>query len=175
MLLLVVQCLAMQANAEAIKPVGAKAELKLIDGVNDIKAGDMVIRIIKGYVGTLTASGFDTYTVFVLPKKNGDQWLQVTTPDSKAIGYNLRTYESGDSNIQSISFYKDGGQLFAIQAAKEGLSAPDINLKKTNVEIRVLKFNQNWDVPMFDPEGTMHTKSRYMDASEAVAHEFFLH
>ncbi len=175
LLLLSAQLVVTQAMAVTIKPVSATIELKLVDGVNDVRVGDMVVRIIKAYVSTLTASSFYTYTIFVLPKKNETQWLLVTAPLPNDVGYNLREYETGDSNIQSIYFYKDGDQLFAVQASKEGLSAPAINLKKTGVEIKIFKFNHNWDIPMFDPEGVMHTKSRYMNASDAVAHEFFLH
>jgi hypothetical protein len=166
-------CLSMPAWAENVTPVPAKAELKLVDGANDIKTGDMALRIVKAFVPNLTASSFYTYTVFVLPEKNETQWSLVTNPSTGGMSYNFREYESGDSNTQSISFYKSGDKLYAVQATKEGMPAPDINLKKADVKIRVYKFNQDGDVPMFNAVGTMQTKARYMDASEALHKEFF--
>lgn len=46
-------------------------------------------------------------------------------------------------------------------------------MKKTDVKIRVFQFNQNWDVPMFDDAGEMKSKSRYLNANEALRKEFF--
>lgn len=166
-------CLALPAQGENLAPVPAKAELKLVDGTNDIKTGDMVVRIVKAFVSNMTASSFNTYTLFVLPEKKETQWLLITNPSTGGIAYNFREYESGDSNIQSVAFFKNGDKLFAVQATKEGLPLPDLNLKKADVKIQVFKFNQDGDVPMFTPAGTMKAKARYMDASEALQKEFF--
>lgn len=172
-LLLAGAALALPLHAAPSKAGSAQAAVKLKDGATDVKVGDMTVRIIRGFAGNLTASGFSTYTVYVLPSKPGERWLHVTTPAEKGIGYNFRSYETGDANIQSIAFYKKGDALYAVQAAKVGLPAPQINLASTEVEFRTYKFNQDWDVPMFDDEATTRSKGKYTDAAGALAKEFF--
>jgi hypothetical protein len=162
------------AWAAGIGPVPAKAELKLKDGINDVKTGDMTVRIVKAYVSTLTASSHDIYTVYILPEKNATQWLLVTNPSGDGNEFNFWNSESGDSNRKSVTFYKDGDELYAVMAEKEALQVPANNLKKTDVKIRVFQFNQNWDVPMFNDAGEMKSKSRYMNASDALRKEFFV-
>jgi len=108
------------AWAAAVGPVPAKAELKLKDGINDIKTGDMVVRIVKAYVSDLTAHSHHVYTVYILPEKNETQWLLVTNPGGDGNEFNFWNSETGDSNRKSVSFYKDGDTLFAVQAEKEG-------------------------------------------------------
>jgi hypothetical protein len=154
------------------KPAPDSAPLQLKDGPNDIKVGDMTVRIIKAFVSNGTASSFDTYTLFVLPGKADEPWRQVTVPSNTGIGYNFRNYETGDSNIQSISFFQQGGQLFAVEAAKAG-QVPQVNLSKAGIDFQIFKFNQNWDIPKFDPEGVMHAKGKYMDAGDALTKEFY--
>lgn len=161
------------ATAATSYAIPAKAELQLKYGNNEVKTGDMVLQIVKSYVGTLTASGFDTYTAFVLPDKGTDRWLLVTTPADRGIGYNFHNVESGDANLQAISFYKDGNQLFAVAAERENAGTPAGRLKKAGVTFRVYKFNGDWDVPQFDPDGTMRAKQQYQDASEALKKEFY--
>ncbi|MYN20307.1 hypothetical protein GTP81_26555 [Rugamonas sp. FT107W] len=161
-------------HAAPVRPVSAQAELRLKYGSNEVKAGDMVLHIVRGFVGNLSASGFDTFTVYVLPEKAEEPWLLVTAPAPKGIGFNLRNYETADANIQSISFYKDGGQLYAVEAVRNNVSGPGANLKKAGVDFHVYKFNQDWDVPMFNEEAVMHAKSQYQDASEALKKEFYL-
>lgn len=154
-------------------PVAAKAELKLQYGSNEVKAGTMVVHIVKAFVGNLSASGFDTYTVFVLPEKAGEPWLLVTSPVDKGIGFNLRNYETADANVQSVSFYKDGAQLYAVEAVRDNVASPAATLKKAGVEFRVFKFNQDWDVPKFDADGVVHSKLQYQDAADALKKEFY--
>jgi len=166
--------LAMPAWAANIGPVPAKAELKLKDGINDIKCGDLVVRIVKAFVSNATASSHDIYTVYIMPGKNETQWLLVTNPTGDGNEFNFWNSETGDSNRQAIAFYKDGDNVFAVQAEKEGLSQPGINTKKTEIKIRVFEFNQNGDVPMFNTAGEMKTKARYMNAGEALRKEFFV-
>lgn len=161
------------AQAASTYAIPAKAELKLQYGSNEVKAGAMVLHIIKGFVGNLSASGFDTYTVFVLPEKADEPWLLVTAPAAKGIGFNLRNYETADANVQSVSFYKDGTQLYAVEAVRDNATAAGASLKKAGVEFRVYKFNQDWDVPKFDADGVMHSKLQYQDASEALKKEFY--
>lgn len=167
-------CMTSPAWAATVGPVPAKTELKLRDGINDIKTGDMVVRIVKGYISTATASSHDIYTVYILPEKNETQWLLVTNPSGDGYDVTFSNSESGDSNRRAITFYKDNDGLYAVQAEKEGLREPANNMKKTNVKIRVFQFNQNWDVPMFNNAGEMKSKARYMDAGEALQKEFFI-
>jgi hypothetical protein len=164
-----------EAQGASAYAIPAKDELKLKYGSNEVRAGTMVLHIIKGFVGNLSASGFDTYTIFVLPEKTEDPWLLVTAPAIKGIGFNLRNYETADANIQSISFYKAGAQLYAVEALRESTQAPGAGLKKAGVEFHVYKFNQDWDVPKFDPDGVMHSKLQYQDASDALKKEFYSH
>ncbi|WP_156397912.1 hypothetical protein [Duganella sp. Root336D2] len=167
-------CITVPAWAATVNPVAAKTELKLKDGVNDIKTGDMVVRIVKSYVSTATASSHNVYTVFILPEKNETQWLLVTNSAMDGDDFNFSNSESGDSNRRAVTFYKTSEGLFAVQAEKEGLGEPANNMKKTSVKIRVFQFNQNWDVPMFNGTGEMKSKARYMDASDALQKEFFI-
>jgi hypothetical protein len=162
------------AAGAAGKPVSAKAEVKLNHGANDVRLGTMRLRIIRAFLSNMTASSFDTYTVYLLPEKPGDPWLQVTLPSDKGIGYNLRSYESGDANVQAVSFYWEDGKLYAMLAARGGEDRADANLKKVAVEFRVFKFNENWDVPMFVPDAVTHSRARYNDASDALKQEFFM-
>lgn len=161
------------ATAATSYAVPAKAELRLKYGHSEVKTGDMVLQIVKSHVGTLTASGFDTYTLFVLPEKATDRWLLVTTPADKGIGYNFHDAESADANVQAISFYKDGNGLFAVAAERDNAATPAGRLKKAGVTFRVYRFNGDWDVPQFDPDGTMRAKQQYQDASEALKKEFY--
>lgn len=161
------------ATAATSYAIPARAELQLKYGNNEVKTGDMVLQIVKSHVGTLTASGFDTYTGFVLPDKAMDRWLLVRTPADKGIGYNFHNAESGDANLQAISFYKDGNRLFAVVAERDNAGTPAGHLKKAGVTFRVYQFNGDWDVPQFDPDGTMRAKQQYQNASEALKKEFY--
>jgi hypothetical protein len=166
--------LAGAAGAATINPVPSGSQLKLAEGYTDVKAGDMTLRIVKARVGSLDAGAFDTFTVYVLPRKASEPWLQATVPGQKGLGYNLRSYETADANVQSIAFYQQGGQLYAVQAARASGGA-DVNLAKARVDIKVFKFNRDWDVPKFDNEGAMTTKGSYHDAADALPGEFFTH
>lgn len=166
--------LGMPAWAGNIGPVAAKAELKLKDGINDIKSGDLVVRIVKAYVSNATATSHEIYTVFIMPGKNETQWLLVTNPSGDGDEFNFWNSENGDSNRQAIAFYKEGDDIFAVQAEKEGVSPSGADLKKTDIKIRVFQFNQNGDVPMFNTAGEFKPKSRYMNAREALRKEFFV-
>lgn len=167
-------CLLMPAWAAAVDTAPASAVMKLKDGINDIKTGDMVVRIVKAYVSTMTATSHDIYTVYILPEKKDTQWLLVTNPSGDGNEFNFWNSESGDSNRKAVEFYKQGDSLYAVLAEKEGLQTAGVNTKKTDVKIQVFQFNQNWDVPMFTKAGEIKTKSRYMNASEALKKEFFV-
>jgi hypothetical protein len=161
------------ATASTVYPVPAKAEIDLKYGDNKIKVGDMVLNIVKSFVGTLTASGFDTYTTFVLPDKSSERWMMVTTPADKAIGYNFRDAETGDANVRATSFYKNGNHLFVVAAERDSLATPVSRAKKGAVVFRIYKFNGDWDVPQFDPDGMIRAKQSYQDAAEALNKEFY--
>jgi hypothetical protein len=161
------------AAAATFYAIPAKAEIQLKYGRNEVKTGDMVLHIVKSFVGTLTASGFDTYTTFVLPDKTSERWLLVTTPVDKGIGYNFRNYETGDATLRAISFYMVAGQLFAVAAERDKAPTTASRMKKGGVEFQVYKFNRDWDVPRFDPDGTMRATEQYQDADEALNKEFY--
>jgi hypothetical protein len=161
------------ATAATTYAVPAKAEIKLNYGNNEVKAGDMVLQIVKSFVGTLTASGFDTFTTFVLPDKKSERWLLVTAPADMGIGYNFRNYETGDANMRAVSFFKERGQLFAVAAERDSASTTEDRAKKGGVMFHVYKFNGDWDVPQFDPDGSMRAKQQYQDADEALKKEFY--
>jgi hypothetical protein len=165
---------ALPAGVAFGKAVRAQAEVKLDYGLTEIRVGTMALHIVRAYVSNMTASSFDTFTIYLGPEKSGDPWQQVTVPTAKDIGFNLQNYESGDANIQTIAFYKENGQLYAVQATREGGDGPEANLKKARVEFRVYRFNQDWDVPMFVPGAVSHSKVRYQDAIDALKQEFFL-
>lgn len=148
-------------------------ELKLAYGPNEIKAGSLVLRIVRAQVGTLSASDFDTYTVYLMPEKTGEPWLHVTTPASKGIGYNLRNYETGDANTQAVSFYRNDNRIYAVQATKVGPEADANGSVKTLFDFNVYIFNNNEEVPMFNTESATRSKNRYVDAREALQREFF--
>lgn len=159
--------------AAAPGPTAARTEVKVAYGVNDVKLDKMSLRIVRGMVGNGTASSFDTYTVYVLPLKAGDPWMQVTSSTPDGLGYNLRNYESGDANTQAVGFYVAGGHLYAVQASKVGPEADARGARKTPFDFDILRFNENGDIPMFDSDGTARSKGRYVDGTEALEREFF--
>jgi hypothetical protein len=163
---------ALPSGVAFAKPA-ARTEIKLKYGINDVHAGKMVLRIVRAFVSNLTANSFDTYTVYLLPEKAGESWLQVTVPAPNGIGYNLRTYEAADANIEAVSFYKEGDQVYSVRAARVSKDMAELNLEKSKVVFHVSKFNQDGDVPMFGPEKISPAKARYQDASDALEQEFF--
>lgn len=160
------------AGAPLVFP-SQQAEVKLAYGSNDVKAGPLTLRIMRAQVGTLSASDFDTYTVYLVPANASEPWLHVTMPASKGIGYQLRNYETADANTQAIAFYRTGNRLYAVQASKVGPQADASGSARTAFDIKVFVFNDNDEVPMFDDDGGMRTKQHYVDAREALQHEFF--
>jgi hypothetical protein len=165
---------ALTPPATSIKRPSQRAEVKLVYGLNDVKVRVTVLRIVRGRIGTLSASDFDTYTIYLVPDNKDDPWLHVTVPATKGIGYTLRDYETGDANTQATAFYRDGKRLYAVQASKVGAEADANGALKTPFEIKVFVFNDNDEVPMLDNSGVMRTKRVYVDAREALQHEFFL-
>lgn len=161
------------AAAAAPGQTSARTQVKLAYGVNDVKLDKMSLRIVRGVVGNGTASSFDTYTVYVLPVKAGDPWMQVTSSTPDGLAYNLRNYESGDANTEAIGFYLAGGHLYAVQASKVGPEADARGARKTPFDFDILRFNENGDIPMFDSDGTSRSKGRYVDGTEALEREFF--
>ena len=154
-------------------PQPARAELKLAYGISEVKAGSMAVRIVRAQVGTSSASTFDTYTVYLMPSKTGEPWMHVTTSDPKGLGYNLRTYESGDANTQAIAFYREGTRLHAVQANKVREETDTAGPRTTPFNFKFFVFNENEEIPMFDNEGTLQSRGSYVDGSEALQREFF--
>lgn len=152
---------------------GARVEIKPAYGVNTVKLGKLSLRIVKGMVGTGTASSFDTFTLYLVQAAPGEAWMQVTAPGQKGIGYNFRNYESGDANMQSIGFYVEAGHLYAVQATKVGAAADANGSRKTPFDFEVSRFNEDEDIPMFNGERKLRSKGQYVDAHEAVTREFF--
>lgn len=152
-------------------PVNAEIQLKY--GTNEVRTGDMVLHIVKSFVGTHTASGFDTYTTYVLPDKKSERWLLVTSPADKGIGYNFRNYETGDANLRAVSFYKEGGQLFAVAAERDKATTTETRMKKGGVVFQIYKFNGDWDMPQFDLDGSIRARRQYQDAADALKREFY--
>jgi hypothetical protein len=151
----------------------AHNEVKLAYGVNEVKLGKMSLRIVRGMVANGTASGFDTFTVYLMPDSAGDPWLQVTTSTPKGLGYNFRNYESGDANTQAVAFYVDANHLYAVQATKVGPSADAQGARKTPFDFEVVRFNENEDIPLFKSDGKQRSKGQYVDGRDAIEHEFF--
>ena len=148
-------------------------EVKLVYGVNEVKLGKMSLRIVRGMVANGTASSFDTFTVYLVPDRAGDPWLQVTTNTPKGLGYNLRNYESGDANTQAVAFYTEGNHLFAVQATKVGPTAEAQGARKTTFDFEVTRFNENDEIPLFKSDSKRRSEGKYVDGRDAIVQEFF--
>ncbi|GGY88669.1 hypothetical protein ACFFTM_14920 [Pseudoduganella plicata] len=159
--------------AAPAKPPAEKAELPLRYGVNDVTAGDDKFQIMRGLVSNLSATSFDTYTVFLVPSKADAPWMHVTMPATKGMGYNLRSAETGDATMVAIAFFRQQGQLYAVEAERDG-NTPAERLKKGSVQFRVYGFNGDGDVPMFEPVETRRSVAKYQNADEALKDEFFI-
>lgn len=162
-------CLGAHSLAEATPP----AEIRLAQGINTVKLGNLSLRIVKATVGTGTASDFDTYTVFLVPANAGDAWMHVTAPAPKGLGYNFRSYETGDANTQAVAFYRDGTELFAVQASKIGAPADAAGARTTQFDLETFSFNGDEEIPMFTSAGKRRSTGRYVDAAEALQRELF--
>lgn len=165
-------CMTAAEAADFQKPP-AKAELRLADGSNDVTVNGLTVRVVKAYVSTLTAHSYETFTSFVLPATAGGTWLHVLVDQPDSDFPDLRTVESADSTVQAITMYRDNGALFAVQATKEGLSAPDLYLKAACITFRVYRFNENLDRALFKQEKVFKSASMYVNAGDALAKEFF--
>ncbi|MBB3260363.1 hypothetical protein F4827_005266 [Paraburkholderia bannensis] len=163
-------CAARVADAQ---DVNVSAEVKLVDGPNDIALDGVTVRVIKGYVGTLTAHSYETYTSYVMPEKQGGTWLQIPLEDSNGTTTELRTVESADSTVQAVSMYRSNGKLYAVVAAKTGDKFPDLYLKPAPVMFKVYRFNGSLDVARFKLERTISSKSEWMDAGDALNKAYF--
>lgn len=159
--------------AASFKQPPKSAELKLAYGVNEIKVGTISLRVVRAQVATLSASDFDTYTVFLASQTADEPWMHVTAPESKGIGFSLRDYETADANTQATAFYRDNGRLYAVQAIKVGPVANASGPLETLFDFKVYAFNGNAEVPMFAHEGTMRAKRRFVDGREALVKDFF--
>lgn len=155
--------------------VAARAEVKAAYGITDVRLGKQSLRIVRAQVGNGTATSFDTFTVYLMPEAPGEPWMQVTTGTPKGIGYNFRTYESGDANTQAVAFYVEDKHLFVVQATKVGQSADAKGARRTPFDFDVVRFNENGDIPLFDDDAKRRSKGLYVDGSEAIEHEFFGH
>ena len=159
--------------AAPAKAAAEKAELPLRYGVNEVTAGDNKFQIMRGFVSNGSASSFDTFTVFLVPGKADAPWLHVTVPAAKGLGYQLRSAETGDATLVAIAFFRQGGQLYAVEAERDG-TTPAERLKKGSVQFRVLGFNGDADIPMFEPVETRRSVAKYQNADEALKDEFFI-
>ncbi|MGC2960306.1 hypothetical protein ACPUET_10045 [Paraburkholderia graminis] len=155
------------------KSISANAELKLMNGANDVALAGMTVKVIKGYVGTLTAHSYDTFTSYVLPEKSGGTWLQIPVDQPDGSISQFRTVESADSTVQAVAMYRSAGTLYAVVATKNGGSPPDLYLKPAPIIFNVYRFNGSLDVARFKLQQTSSSKASYMDAGDALAKEFF--
>ncbi|RQH01679.1 hypothetical protein [Paraburkholderia dinghuensis] len=178
MKMVAVLCLALcfsGAHAAEVSQIPASVQLKLVDGPTDVPLAGMTVRVVKGYVGTLTAHGYETFTSYVLPGKAGGSWLQILVDQPEGSDSELRTVESADSTVQAIAMYRSNDALYAVQATKSGATAPDLYLKPEMVAFKVYRFNGNLDVARFKLVQTLRSKASYMNAGDALAKEFFSH
>jgi hypothetical protein len=178
MKIIAVLCLALCVSGVRAADIGrvpASAELRLTDGQTDIPLAGMTVRVIKGYVGTLTAHSYETFTSYVLPAKGGEKWLQILVDQPDSSDTDLRTVESADSTVQTVAIYRSDGALYVVQATKSGSTAPDLYLKPAPVVFKVYRFNGNLDIARFKLVQTLHSKAPYMNAGDALAAEFFTH
>ncbi|MBJ9678809.1 hypothetical protein [Burkholderia gladioli] len=161
--------------AQAADPhrVPAGAEVKLTEGTTDVALAGKTVRIVKGYVGSPTAHGYATLTSYLLPAKAGGTWLQIPVDLPDSTEPEFRTAESADSNVQAIAMYRLDGALYAVQAAKTGATAPDLYLKPEPVTLKVYRFNEDPDYARFKLVQTVRSQSTYLNASDALAREFF--
>ncbi|WP_143752240.1 hypothetical protein [Burkholderia sp. SRS-W-2-2016] len=150
------------------------SEIKLLYGSNDVPTNEGSLRIIKAAVGTSTAHGYETYTSFLLPKSSAEAWQQVLVDQPDQDFPSFRTEESADSSIQAIGIYRGlNGNIFVVQATKEGLSSPELYLKASHVVFKVFRFNENTDVARFKQVAKFQTEATYIDANYAIVKEFF--
>ncbi|WP_321951191.1 hypothetical protein [Paraburkholderia bannensis] len=176
MKLFIIGCMVLGLVAGTVadaQEVSSGKRLQLIDGSNDIAVDGMTIRVIKGYVGTLTAHSYDTYTSYIVPKEHGGTWLQIPLEDADGTLPELRTVESADSTVQAVAMYRLQGRLYAVVASKSGNKLPDLYVKAAPVTFKVYRFNGNQDVARFELERTTHSKSAWMDAGDALDKAFF--
>ncbi|KWK83878.1 hypothetical protein WM16_31630 [Burkholderia ubonensis] len=160
-------------HGEGLARILANDEVKLSSGVNSVSLKGMTVKVVKGYVGTLTAHSYDTYTSYAVADKSDGTWLQIPVDLPDGSMPDFRTVESADSTVQAIAMYKVDNALFAVQVTKEGNSPPDLYLKPTKVAFRVYRFNGNLDVARFKLERSFSSKASYMNAGDAIAAEFF--
>jgi hypothetical protein len=153
--------------------ISAATRLRLVDGANDITLDRMTVRIVKGYVGTLTAHSYDTYTSYVVPQDRSGAWLQIPLEDPDNTALELRTIESADSTVQAIAMYRLQNRLYAVVATKSGNKLPDLYLKPAPVTFKIYLFNGNLDVARFKMERTIRSESVWTDAGDALDKVFF--
>jgi hypothetical protein len=161
------------AHATCLSGVSATSELALNDGPTDVQVNDLSVKVIRSFVGTLTAHSYERFTSFVVPRQSRAAWLQVMISDPDNDVSDFRTVESADSTVQSIAMYRSDGALFAVQATKSGLHSPDLYLNQSLVKFTVYKFNGNQDMARFRMERVFESKSKYVNAGGALANEFF--
>lgn len=160
-------------NTTNAQEVNTSAEVKLADGANDVVLDGMTVKVIKGYVGTLTAHSYETYTSYVVPQNGTGAWLQIPLEDSNGSAPELRTVESADSTVQAVAMYRSSGKLYAVVATKTGDKLPDLYLKPAPVTFKIYRFNGNLDVARFKFERTIKSKATWMDANDALSKAFF--
>lgn len=163
---------ALAADSAKTAKTATRTELKLVPGVNDFKLRGNTIRIIKGYVSTGNAHSHSTFTVF-LPGVQGANWLHVRLDDKVSRGLVMANSEAAEASVRAVAFYMLNGQLYAVQATKMGLEAPDLYDDKATVELRVSRFDEDWDDPNFVRTSVKQAKLKYVDAAEALKNEFF--
>jgi hypothetical protein len=162
------------AYGAQLDAIPEKSELVLNNGITDVRVDGLTVRVVRAFVGTLTAHGYETYTGFVLPKKPAGTWLHILVDRPDSDSSDFTTVESADSTVQAIAMYMDDGALFAVQATKSGQTAPDLYLKASRVTFKVYRFNGNQDMARFKQKKVSESKSIYIDAGDALAKEFFV-
>ncbi|WP_233853289.1 hypothetical protein [Paraburkholderia sp. HD33-4] len=173
-MLVVIAISAADARADDFVKPTVTAEIRLVDGFNDVATIGGTLRIVKAFVGTLTAHGYETYTSYLLPEKSGSAWQHVLIDLPDEDFPDFRTEESADSTVQAIAVYRErNGAVYVVQAAKSGLKAPDLYLKAAHVTFKVFRFNGNADVARFNQVAMFQSAAAYEDANDAITKEFF--
>ncbi|RFU45009.1 hypothetical protein [Paraburkholderia sp. DHOC27] len=163
-----------RAHAGEFHGIPVREALTLNEGINDIQVAGQTVRVIRAFVGTLTAHSYETYTSFVLPTHSAGTWARVLVDQPDGNSADLTTIESADSMVQSVAVFMRKGVLFAVQATKTGAVMPALYLDRSTVTFKVFRFNGNRDMARFTQEQRFESKEKYMNADDALKKEFFV-
>lgn len=152
-----------------IKPIALKS------GLNPVRIGEVKFNILVGRIETGTAHDRDTYSVYIAPDKAGDEWVHVpvTLEEGKEPSLALEDFQSADTTVQKVSFFRSGDSLCVAVASKTGATPPNLYLNATPVKTRIARFNAILDAPWIDPVRVVQSKQKYMDATDFLTKELF--